>query len=111
MNSVVVKSIDTQAIEQAVTAYAAQLRSGDPAVERIYWFGSWVTGLPTPGSDVDIALVVRSSSKPRHERAVDYLPVGFPVGVDLFVYTRQEFERLARESRQWYETITGGREL
>ena len=111
MNSVVIRSIDRAATERAVAAYAARVRAENPEVEQIYWFGSWVTGMPTPGSDVDIGIVVSRSDKPRIERAPDYLPVGFPVGIDLFVYTRPEFARLMDESPSWYATIVGGREL
>ncbi len=50
-------------------------------------------------------------NKPRRERSVDYLPVGFPVGVDLFVYTEQEFERLAQDTPSWFAAIQAGREL
>ena len=106
-----IRSIDRKAIEQAVTEYAHRLTAENPEIERIYWFGSWITGMPTPGSDVDLGLVVSGSSKPRHERTPEYLPVGFPVGVDLSVYTRSEFARLAEESPSWHATIVGGREL
>jgi hypothetical protein len=45
------------------------------------------------------------------DRIPDYLPVGFPVGVDLFAYTRAEFERLRDSAPTWYAIITSGREL
>lgn len=111
MNSVVIKSIDRKEIARAVTAYVARLRAEHPEVERVFWFGSWVTGLPAPGSDVDLCLVLSSSDRAIRDRVVDYLPVGFPVGVDLFAYTRAEFSRLEEISPGWYATITSGREL
>ena len=40
-----------------------------------------------------------------------FLPVGFPVGVDLFAYTRAEFERLRETSPDWYQAIAAGEEL
>ncbi|HEX6385955.1 MAG TPA: hypothetical protein VF177_14895 [Anaerolineae bacterium] len=45
------------------------------------------------------------------ERIPDYLPVGFPVGIDLFPYTVSEFERLKNESPEWYAAIRAGRKL
>ena len=111
MSSVVIKSIDREAISRAVASYVARLREEHPEVERVIWFGSWVSGLPTPGSDVDLCLILSSSDKPLRDRVPDYLPFGFPVGIDLFPYTRAEFDRLQKDSPAWYAAIVSGREL
>ena len=108
--SVVIKSADREGIARAVDNYVAGLRRDHPEVERVIWFGSWVSGLPTPGSDVDLCLIVSHSDKPYRERSMDYLPVGFPVGVDLCVYTEEEFARLVERSPAWYAAIHAGRE-
>lgn len=106
-----IKSADRSAIAQAVERYAAQLRREHPEIRRIIWFGSWVTGIPLPGSDVDLCLIVSATEQPRRERSVAYLPVGFPVGVDLFVYTEEEFVQLAEEAPGWFAAIQAGREV
>lgn len=111
MTSVVIKSANREEIARAVASYVARLRAEHPEVERVIWFGSWVTGLPTPGSDVDLCLILSSCDKPIRERVVDYLPIGFPVGVDLLAYTRAEFERLRDTSPTWYAAVMAGREL
>ncbi len=111
MSSVVVKSADRERIARAVQDYVARLRAEHPEVRRVIWFGSWVTGRPRPGSDVDLCVIVASSDKPRRERMVEYLPVGFPVGVDLFVYTEEEWERLKHEAPTWYAVIESGIEV
>ena len=111
MSSVVVKSVDRAVIESAVAEYAERLRARHPEIERIIWFGSWVTGRPTPGSDVDLCLILRSSDKQRRNRVADFLPVGFPVGIDLFPYTREEFDRLADNSPGWMRAILSGKDL
>ena len=105
MNSVVIKSTDRESISQAVRSYAAQLRREHTEIERIIWFGSWVTGLPSPGSDVDLCLILSKSDNPPRDRISDYLPLGFPVGVDLFAYTHEEYERL---SPGWKKAISSG---
>ena len=111
MNSVVIKSANREEIAQAVSAYVAQLREQHPEIERVIWFGSWVTGLPVPGSDVDLCLILSSSDTSPRDRIPAYLPVGFPVGIDLFAYTREEFERLRETSPGWYRAIVAGEEL
>jgi uncharacterized protein len=111
LSSVVIKSIDRRVIEQAVREYTAELQANHPEIEQIIWFGSWVGGLPTPGSDVDLCLILSDSDKPFRERIPDYLPLGFPVGIDLFPYTRAELEQLKKRSPHWYAAIRAGQTL
>ncbi len=108
MNTVIFKSIDREAIRRAVESFASQLRQDHPEVERVIWFGSWVTGLPVPGSDVDIVLIISSSKMPPRDRSSKYLPERFPVGVDLFAYTQAEFEHLRKHAPGMYEAISTG---
>jgi predicted nucleotidyltransferase len=107
----VIKSADKEAVGRAVASYIAKLRADHPEVERVIWFGSWVIGLPTLGSDVDLCLILSSSDKPMRHRIPGYLPLGFPVGIDLFAYTRAEFDQLRKTSPGWYATIMSGRDL
>lgn len=111
LSSVVIKSINRNQVKQAVASFAAQVRKQHPEVERVIWFGSWVNGIPAPGSDVDLCLILSSSDKPIRDRIPDYLPLGFPVGIDLFAYTKEEFERLRNSSPGWYEAIVSGVEM
>jgi predicted nucleotidyltransferase len=108
LSSVVIKSTNQETISRAVVRYVAELRTKHPEIIRVIWFGSRVTGIPLPGSDVDLCLILSDSDKLPHERISDYLPVGFPVGVDLFVYTQEEFERLKETSPGWFQAITSG---
>ncbi|MCJ7661678.1 MAG: nucleotidyltransferase domain-containing protein [Anaerolineales bacterium] len=87
------------------------LRAKNPEIERLIWFGSRVNGLLTPGSDVDLCIVITSSTKSRRDRIPDYGPVGFPVGIDLSIYTSEEFKELRESSPAWYNVIIAGREM
>ena len=111
MSSVVVKSIARNEVTRRVRQLAADIRRTHPGVLDIYWFGSWINGRPTPGSDVDLCIVVKDSDKTPRARAGDFLPIGFPTGIDLVVYTGEEFARLANERPEWYACITSGRRL
>lgn len=110
-NSVVIKSIDREKIQAAAQTYADHLRRHHPEIEKIIWFGSYIVGLPTPASDVDLCLIITSSDKPVRDRISEYLPLGFPAGIDLFVYTNEEFEQLKHSSPGWSETIRSGQEI
>jgi predicted nucleotidyltransferase len=111
LSSVVVRSISPHEIAERVREFSVGVRKRCPEVRRIYWFGSWVNGQPTPGSDVDLCVVVAHSATDRRHRASELLPVGFPTGLDLVVYTEEEFARLAVELPAWHRCITTGRLL
>lgn len=106
-----IKSAYRAEIAHIVEQYVARLRREHPEIQRVIWFGSCVTGIPMPGSDVDLCLIISHTDKPRQERSVEYLPVGFPVGMGLFVYTEEEFTQLAQESPGWFAVIQSGREM
>lgn len=111
MPTVTIKSVDRDAITRAVLAFVAELRGSHPEVDQVIWFGSWAHGIPVPGSDVDLCLVLSSSDVSFRERVARYLPFGFPVGMDLFPYTRAELEDLQQSSPGWYAAMTRGQVL
>ena len=90
MSGVVVKSIDEAAVRRAMDAYAARLLAAHPEIEEIVVFGSFVEGTWAPGSDLDVFIVLSHSTKPVRDRIPGLLPGAFPVGVDLFPFTREE---------------------
>jgi uncharacterized protein len=108
LNTVVIRSIDRGKIQNAVRDYARQLRQDHPEITRVIWFGSWINGYPSPGSDVDICLVLSSADKPARDRLPDYLPSRFPVGIDLHIYTQNELDHLRQSSPGWYQAIMSG---
>lgn len=98
LTSVVIKSIDERYVRKLLDQYAATLLASNPLVEEIVVFGSFEKGTYAPGSDVDIAVVLTQSAKPPRDRVPELLPSTFPLGIDLFPYTREE---LGRPSLSW----------
>lgn len=105
-----VRWADTEAVGAAVSQLAAELKKR-PEVREVRWYGSWVSGIPTPSSDVDLCVVVESDDRRPRERIPDYLPSGFPTAIDLVVFTRAEFASLPERAPEWHRAITGGRLL
>ena len=95
----------SEAVEALVGAWYAE----HPEIESVFWFGSWVTGKPSPRSDVDLCIVVNRSDELRHERIVHFLPLEFPTGLDLVVYTSDEFDALGSDLPAWAAAIRSGR--
>jgi predicted nucleotidyltransferase len=77
-----------------------------------YLIGSRARGTADPHSDVDV-IIVAESDRPQVERFKDYLSaiVASPVGVDLFIYTPEEFERLLAEERPFLVHALDGAKL
>lgn len=90
MSTVVVKSVDLPALRRAVDAWATRLLSHHPEVEEIVVFGSFVEGNWSPGSDLDVFVVLSHADRPVRERIAAFLPGTFPIGMDLFPFTREE---------------------
>jgi len=110
-NSVRIRRADPAAIRRAVLDYAQRLRQDRPEVLSVRWFGSWVGGTASVGSDVDLCILVRRASGRRGDRIVAYLPESFPVGLDLFVFTPRELERLRTQHPSFALAIDGGIEV
>jgi len=77
-------------VKQAVESLAA----GRPEVEQVLVFGSFATGRPVPGSDVDLLVILEQSDRSFIDRIPLYTPGGVGIGVDVFPYTREEIERM-----------------
>lgn len=90
MSSVLIKSVDPAKIRRSVDEYARRVFAEHPEVEEIIVFGSFAKGNYAPGSDVDILIVLSDSDRPFRDRIPELLPGAFPVGLDLFPYTRAE---------------------
>ncbi|MFQ5601147.1 MAG: nucleotidyltransferase domain-containing protein [Candidatus Krumholzibacteriia bacterium] len=90
MDSVEVKSIDSEAVRRATDAWAHRLLGDHPEIEEIVVFGSFARGTYAPGSDLDALIVLAQSNKAFRDRIPEYLPDAFPVGLDLLPFTRDE---------------------
>jgi len=69
----------------------------------IYLFGSYASGAPKAGSDIDLAVVLPSSSVDFHTRCVQACRVlaGFGHPTDVLVYTVEEFD----ERAGWFASL------
>lgn len=68
-------------------------------------FGSFARGEADAASDLDLVLV-EPTSRPFPERGLDHLPLfRLGIGVDLLVYTPDEYERLKQEDNPLIQRI------
>jgi len=110
--SVKISYFDKEAVWDSLKKFTGQLKKEHPEIERIIVFGSLVRDDCVPGSDVDLLIVLGKSDKPFLERITDYMPSRFPVGVDIFPYTRQELKTMIKEGNFLIKTaLEQGRSL
>lgn len=88
-------------MRRALDAHVSALTIRHPELEEVVLFGSMVTGIPVPGSDVDLLIVLSRSDLRFIDRIPAFLPGRFPVDVDVFPYTREELERMKREGNHF----------
>ena len=62
--------------------------------EKIILFGSFAAGMVHEGSDLDLVIVKQTSKRPIDRQVEVYGLVKPEVGIDLFIYTPQEFRDL-----------------
>ena len=84
-------------MRHALDDHVRTLARDHPELEEAILFGSLAHGTPAPGSDVDLLLILSASDRPFLDRIPRFLPSGFPVGLDVFPYTRDEVERMQAE--------------
>ena len=74
--------------------------------ERAVVFGSWARGTADAWSDLDLAVVVRTALPPLERGALlTELLDALPVGVELLVYTPEEFARGLEERYGVFDAI------
>jgi len=95
LNSSVFRWVDKEEVLNAVKKWASELKK-DSNVLRVGIFGSLAEGRWGVGSDVDLVIVVKESSRPFWQRPLDFERVHLPVPVDIIVYTEREWEEVKK---------------
>jgi predicted nucleotidyltransferase len=75
--------------------------------KEIYLFGSYAWGHPTDESDLDLLVVVESSTQKRYERPVPGLLAlfGLNISKDLIVSSQEEFLKNTQDTASFYSKI------
>ena len=99
---------------QAVIDTAVERLVAEFHPEQIWLFGSYAWGEPTPDSDLDFVVVVprdEESYLRRAQRAQGCL-WGIPIGIDVLVPTKMDFDRVSHlKGSLTYKIIHEGRLL
>ncbi|MDI6841081.1 MAG: nucleotidyltransferase domain-containing protein [bacterium] len=93
-----IRYFDKEKVWQALKKFAVGLINKDCRIEKVIVFGSIVRGQCVPGSDVDLLIILDDSGKPFLKRIPDYMPLSFPVGIDVFPYTKEEIKTMVKDN-------------
>jgi uncharacterized protein len=104
-NSRVLRWPDATQVHAALATWAQALRSREPALHAVGYFGSYARGDWGPGSDVDVVVVLTSDDTPPLERTRRFDMASLPVPADLLVYTIAEFDELRRSGTRFADTL------
>ena len=102
--SVKIKYLDREAISKALDDYIVAIAEKYPELETAILFGSFARGDSVPASDIDLLLILAWSDVDFQDRIVAFLPSRFPVGMDVFPYTRAEIEKMVSEGNGFIST-------
>jgi len=103
--SVEISLLDREAARANVADAVREMAAAHAEVERVVLFGSLARGDAVPGSDADLLVLLSHSDVPFLERIIRYMPRYAGIGVDVFPYTREEFEAKAAASPRWAKEI------
>ena len=100
-NFVKVFFADKDKILHQVRQYSKKLKKNHPEVEKVGLFGSYSTDEYGPASDVDLIIILQSSSKRFVDRIPDFLPDDIDVSCNCFPYTTDEINKMKDEGNPW----------
>ena len=99
LSSSVLKWPEPPTVLEALRNWLRTVLPHHPEIIQVGYFGSYAKGNWGVGSDLDLLIIVESSGQPFERRSADFDLTHLPVPVDLFVYTREEWQKLSRQGR------------
>jgi uncharacterized protein len=105
LNSSVLKWPDPEVVRAALLNWVKQVVASNDGMLRIGYVGSYARGDWGVGSDLDLVVVVASSSLPFTNRSSEWDVTALPVPVDLRIYTEQEWQALMQSRSRFSRVI------
>ncbi|MFZ0131049.1 MAG: nucleotidyltransferase domain-containing protein [Desulfobacterales bacterium] len=105
LNSCVLKWPDRQVVDRAVRSWTVEQIEVKPEMIRLGYYGSYARGDWGVGSDLDLIAVVSETVEPFERRLLEWDLNGFPVPVEIIVYSLSEWEDLERKDTRFFSML------
>ena len=110
LNSPVMKWPSSESVRESLSTWAKN-QSPHPNALVIAAFGSLCRGNWGVGSDIDLVVIVERSELPFSERALKWDTLSLPVPVDLLIYTKEEWGKMAAEGTRFVKEVEANHTL
>ena len=105
LNSSVLKWPDRQKVHEALLKWVKKAVTERPDIRAVGYFGSYARGDWGFGSDLDLIVILTDATEPFGHRQLSVDVLDLPVGVDLLVYTADEWLSLIRTGNRFAKTV------
>jgi len=103
---------DQETVKKSLRNYVQTLYKKHSSIEKVIVFGSFIRGESVPGSDIDLLIILKKSKTPFSKRISQYMPSNFPIGMDVFPYTKREIEKMLNEGNLFLKrALEEGKEI
>jgi predicted nucleotidyltransferase len=92
-------------VEGTLQTWALSEAQNRPELLGLGYFGSYARGNWGVGSDLDVVVIVTRCEHSKERRNLDWDTVSLPVPVDLFIYTRSEWENLQKKKSRFSKML------
>lgn len=90
-----------EVVVEAARNWAAARAGTCKHIIRVGYFGSYARGDWGVGSDLDLVIVIDETSRPFHERPLEFESPRLPVPAEMLVYTAAEWDKLMYASTRF----------
>lgn len=104
-------SQDINAVKRLLKKTLKIWKAEHPEICSVFIFGSFVKGDFTPGSDIDVLLILSDSKRSFRDRLAKYYPENFPISVDLFPFTISEIKEMRNHPSIYKTAVETGIEI
>lgn len=105
LNSSVLKWPDAKLVEREIRCWVKNIKNYHPEIIRVGYFGSYARGDWGVGSDLDLIVIIIGSFQLQKKETLNWDLNKLSVPVDLFVYTKEEWEVLKENKGRFYQTL------
>lgn len=107
LGSVTILSVDYDRLIESLKNAVHNIKEKVSEVEQVFLFGSFSTRKHTPESDIDLLIIVKTTTIPFLKRSLKFLDFfkGLPFDINILVYTQNELTSMLKANNRFAKEI------